>query len=68
MIFQATSHLICILREAEATPELRDQLLSYNPVIVIKYYDHIHATKYLGYIRRLVRFLEAHFSIILTII
>ena len=52
------------LAEAEGSPELRDQLLAYNPAKIISY-PLINLSGYLGYVQRLVRFFKVHFSKIL---
>ncbi len=52
------------LTYAEATPELRDQLPAYDPAKIEKIFSP-DLSGYLGYVRRLVRFLKVHFSKIL---
>ena len=52
------------LAEAEATPELRDQLLAYYPFNNKEIFPE-YLSQYLGYVQRLVRFFKVHFSKIL---
>ena len=49
---------------AEASPELQEQLLAYNPDKVVNLH-YMDLSVYLSFVQRLVRFFKVHFSKIL---
>ncbi len=52
------------LTEAEASPELQEQLLTCNPAKIVTLH-YLGLSVYLNYVQRLVRFFKVHFSKIL---
>ncbi len=49
------------LTEAEASPELQEQLLAYDPAKNVNFH-YLDLSVHLGYVQRLVRFFKVHFQ------